>query len=74
MRVEVTEELKADGFSVLSEFAREPPTNLESEPDAPATGEDVDGLGKSSDRRQNGRTRIWKSHIWETGPYILIIG
>ena len=74
MHAEVAAELKAEGFAVLSEFSREPPANVESEPEAPEEGECAGRPRKSPDRRQNGKIRIWKSHIWETGPYKLLIG
>lgn len=44
MHEEVAAELKADGFAVLSEFSREPPANVESEPEASEEGE-----GKGTD-------------------------
>ena len=44
MHAEVAAELKAEGFAVLSEFSREPPANVESEPEAREEGE-----GKGAD-------------------------
>ncbi|WP_101721062.1 hypothetical protein [Eggerthella timonensis] len=44
MHEEVAAELKAEGFAVLSEFSREPPANVENEPEAFEEGE-----GKGAD-------------------------
>lgn len=55
MHAEVSAELKADGFAVLSEFSREPPANVECEPnpepsahegESPDGGTDVARTGK----------------------------
>ena len=55
MLVEASEVLKADGFAVLSEFDREPPANVESEPEGAGEGEDADVAEKPgpSPEREN---------------------
>ena len=68
MRAEVAEELKADGFAVLSEFAREPPSNVESESDAPATGEDADGPGKAQIVARTGKPVSGKATSGKPAP------
>lgn len=68
MRAEVAEELKADGFAVLSEFSREPPANVESEPDAPATVEGADGPGKAQIVARTGKPVSGKATSGKPAP------
>ena len=67
MHAQIAAELKADGYAILSEFTREPPANVEFEPP------DGGHTRKRPGRHQNGKTRIWKSHIWRIGTYKLLI-
>ena len=68
MRAEVAEELKADGFAVLSEFSREPPANVESEPDVPATVEGADGPGKAQIVARTGKPVSGKATSGKPAP------
>ena len=82
----VSEELKADGFAVLSEFSRSDaqPAGAASGTD-PHDGRDEESVPeKAPGRTQNGKTRIWrghirgnhirKTHIWGIRPYKLLKG
>lgn len=68
MRAEVAEELKADGFAVLSEFPREPPANVESEPDASATGEGAGAPGKAQIVARTGKPVSGKATSGKPAP------
>ena len=73
MHAQVAAELKADGYAILSEFTREPPANVEAEPSPEQRGRERRRPRESPGRHQNGKIRIWKSHIWGTGTYKLLI-
>ena len=82
----VSEELKADGFAVLSEFSRsdDKPAGAASGADPPWRARRGGRPRKSPGRTQNGKTRIWrghirgshirKTHIWGIRPYKLLKG
>ncbi|MDN4508618.1 hypothetical protein [Gordonibacter sp. RACS_AR49] len=68
MRAEVAAELKADGFAVLSEFSREPPANVESEPEAPEEGECADGPEKAQIVARTGKSVSGKATSGKPAP------
>ena len=71
MHAQVAAELKAEGFAILSEFTREPPANVESERASERAKRIDPENAQVCD--QNGKIRIWESHIWGTGPYKSLI-
>lgn len=68
MHEEVAAELKAEGFAVLSEFSREPPANVESEPEAPEEGEGDDGPGKAQIVARTGKPVSGKATSGKPAP------
>lgn len=68
MHSEVSAELKADGFAVLSEFDREPPANVESEPEDAGEGEDADVAEKAQFVARTGKPVSGKATSGKTAP------
>lgn len=68
MHSEVSAELKADGFAVLSEFDREPPANVESEPEGSGEGEDADVAEKAQFVARTGKPVSGKATSGKTAP------
>lgn len=68
MHAEVAAELKAEGFAVLSEFSREPPANVESEPEAPEEGESAGGPGKDQIVARTGKPVSGKATSGKPAP------
>ena len=67
MHAQVAAELKADGFAVLSEFTREPPANVESEP-SPAPGEGDGNPEKGQVDTRTGKPVSGKATSGESAP------
>ena len=55
MHAEVSAELKADGFAVLSEFSREPPANVECEPNPEPSAHEGESLDEGTDVARTGK-------------------
>lgn len=67
MHAQVASELKAEGFAVLSEFTREPPANVESEP-SPTGGDDDGDPGKGQVGTRTGKPASGKATSGESAP------
>lgn len=68
MHSEVSAELKADGFAVLSEFDREPPANVESEPEGAGEGEGAAAAEKAQTVARTGKPVSGKATSGKTAP------
>lgn len=68
MHAEVADELKADGFAILSEFTREPPANVECDGVAGTGGDQGKAPGKDTDGTRSGKSVSGKATSGKPAP------
>lgn len=68
MHAQITAELKADGYAILSEFTREPPANVEFEPSAAALAATDDMPEKGQIATRTGKPVSGKATSGESAP------
>lgn len=68
MRAEVADELKADGFAILSEFVREPPANVECGDVAGTVGDQGKAPDESADAARSGKPVSGKATSGKPAP------
>lgn len=68
MHAQIAAELKADGYAILSEFTREPPANVESEPSTAPQAATDDVLEKGQVGTRTGKPVSGKATSGESAP------